>query len=357
MVEYVVDAARARLRRARREPLGVALRSCAGSTGCCSAASAALVAYGLWAIAGITRHDVAGDPSYYVVRQGVFAALGARRPRRRARRSTRRSTAATGERDLRGHGRADGVRAARPARSRAARAAGSTSASSSSSRPSSGRCCSSLVLAGFLADRGRRIGECGTVLAAVGLALVADRCSSSSQPDLGTALVYAAALARRAVRRRRALAPPRRARRASRSPAPSSCSGAAGGRDRRAQAVPARAADRRSRTRTATRAGATYNIHAVDHRGRRGRRRGRGVAGRDADEPRLPARARHRLRVRLARRAARVRRRVGPAAASTCSSSGAGCRIDRGRAGRVLARSSPAASSSRSSSRSSSTSG
>jgi rod shape determining protein RodA len=36
----------------------------------------ALVAYGLWAIAGITHHDVSGNPDYYVVRQGVFVAVG-----------------------------------------------------------------------------------------------------------------------------------------------------------------------------------------------------------------------------------------------------------------------------------------
>ena len=37
----------------------------------------ALVAYGLWAIAGITQNDVAGDSNLFVVRQGVFAAVGA----------------------------------------------------------------------------------------------------------------------------------------------------------------------------------------------------------------------------------------------------------------------------------------
>jgi rod shape determining protein RodA len=36
----------------------------------------ALIAYGLWAIAGITRHDVPGNPHYYVVRQGIFVAVG-----------------------------------------------------------------------------------------------------------------------------------------------------------------------------------------------------------------------------------------------------------------------------------------
>ncbi len=36
----------------------------------------ALVAYGLWSIAGVTRHDT-GNPNYYLVRQGVFVAIGA----------------------------------------------------------------------------------------------------------------------------------------------------------------------------------------------------------------------------------------------------------------------------------------
>src|SRR6187551_262541 len=39
-------------------------------------AAAGLVGYGLWAISGITRFDVAGDPSYYVVRQAIAAVLG-----------------------------------------------------------------------------------------------------------------------------------------------------------------------------------------------------------------------------------------------------------------------------------------
>jgi rod shape determining protein RodA len=40
-------------------------------------AAAGLVAYGLWAIDGITRLDVVGDPQYYVVRQSIFALVGA----------------------------------------------------------------------------------------------------------------------------------------------------------------------------------------------------------------------------------------------------------------------------------------
>jgi rod shape determining protein RodA len=39
-------------------------------------ALAGLLAFGLWAIDGITRQDVAGDPEYYVVRQAIFAVVG-----------------------------------------------------------------------------------------------------------------------------------------------------------------------------------------------------------------------------------------------------------------------------------------
>jgi rod shape determining protein RodA len=40
-------------------------------------AAAGLVGYGLWVVSGITRFDVPGDESYFVVRQGLAAALGA----------------------------------------------------------------------------------------------------------------------------------------------------------------------------------------------------------------------------------------------------------------------------------------
>jgi rod shape determining protein RodA len=40
------------------------------------AAAAGLVAFGLWAISGITRHDVPGDADYYLTRQLVFAGVG-----------------------------------------------------------------------------------------------------------------------------------------------------------------------------------------------------------------------------------------------------------------------------------------
>jgi len=40
------------------------------------AATAALVGYGLWAISGITRHDVPDNTGYFVVRQMVFVGVG-----------------------------------------------------------------------------------------------------------------------------------------------------------------------------------------------------------------------------------------------------------------------------------------
>jgi rod shape determining protein RodA len=41
------------------------------------AAAAALVGYGLWVVSGITRFDVPGDEGYFVFRQGFAAAVGA----------------------------------------------------------------------------------------------------------------------------------------------------------------------------------------------------------------------------------------------------------------------------------------
>ena len=36
-------------------------------------AAAGLVGYGLWVVSGITRFDVPGEESYFVVRQGIEA--------------------------------------------------------------------------------------------------------------------------------------------------------------------------------------------------------------------------------------------------------------------------------------------
>ena len=40
-------------------------------------AAAGLVGYGLWVVSGITRFDVPGEQDYFVVRQGIAAAMGA----------------------------------------------------------------------------------------------------------------------------------------------------------------------------------------------------------------------------------------------------------------------------------------
>jgi rod shape determining protein RodA len=74
MVDYVSNP-RAAARARRRESAEVAsfVRRLdwilIGSVG-------ALVGYGLWAIAGITHHDIAGDQGYYLTRQSVYVAIG-----------------------------------------------------------------------------------------------------------------------------------------------------------------------------------------------------------------------------------------------------------------------------------------
>src|ERR671932_1316378 len=155
------------------------------------AAVAGAVAYGLWAIAGITRHDIPGDPNYYVIRQGVYAAVG-------------------------GLGLVGALLVDPSFYRRYWRALfGGTvglmvlvilagAATRGSKRwidvgffrfqPSEfGKLLFVLALAGFLADRARRIGEPRTTLLALGLALV-PIFLVFVQPDLGTALVYGAAL-------------------------------------------------------------------------------------------------------------------------------------------------------------------
>ncbi len=154
-------------------------------------AVAGLVAYGLWAIAGITKNDIEGDANYYVVRQAGFALLGVAgmvamtliEPgfwRKHARlvygvliavlviapvfgtevRNTRRWI------DI------------GPFRF----------------QPSEfGKLLLVLFLAAFLAERGKRIAERETTLTATGLALL-PVVLVFLQPDFGTAIVYVAVL-------------------------------------------------------------------------------------------------------------------------------------------------------------------
>jgi rod shape determining protein RodA len=189
MVEYVgTRHSRARTRRAARvdEPLARRL------DWTLLAAVAGVVGYGLWAISGITRHDVAGDPNYYLIRQAVYAAIGAI--------------------GLAGAVLLDPSVYRRYWRGLYAGTIGLmvvvilvAPLTRGSKRwidlgffrfqPSEfGKLLFVVALAGFLADRARRIGEPRTTVTALGLALV-PIFLVFLQPDLGTALVYGAALA------------------------------------------------------------------------------------------------------------------------------------------------------------------
>ncbi|MDQ3778727.1 MAG: rod shape-determining protein RodA [Actinomycetota bacterium] len=151
-----------------------------------------LVAFGLWAIDGITRGDVPGDPDYYVVRQAAFALIGIaglaavvlvdpdqyRRHRKvlyGAAIVMLLVVAAVGA-DVRGSTRWIDLGFFR-------------------FQPSEfGKLLLALFLAGFLASRGKRVTEARTTAAAVGLAAVL-AVLVFVQPDIGTALVYGAILA------------------------------------------------------------------------------------------------------------------------------------------------------------------
>jgi rod shape determining protein RodA len=150
----------------------------------------ALVAYGLWAIADITRHDVTGNAHYYVTRQAVYAAIGVLclvaavlvdpevyRTRWRVIFGGTCFLIAvvllTGP--IRGSKRWLDLGFFR-------------------FQPSEfGKVLFVLALAGFLAERSRRLNEPRTTLTAVGLALV-PIFLVFLQPDFGSALVYCAAL-------------------------------------------------------------------------------------------------------------------------------------------------------------------
>ncbi len=156
------------------------------------AATGALVAYGLWAVAGITRHDVAGNANYYVVRQGVYVGIGLAAlvvavfvdPEyyRRYRRPIYAGTLGLMVIVL---------------------LTGAVTRGSKrwldlgffKFQPSEfGKLFLVLFLAGLLADRAKRIGDSKTVLSAIAFA-AGPILLVFVQPDFGTAMVYAAALA------------------------------------------------------------------------------------------------------------------------------------------------------------------
>jgi len=177
--------------RARRRELAQAAPLAARLDWIMLLAVAAIVAFGLYGIAGITRDDWPGDPNHFVFRQVVFVAIGVvalvaailvdpdvyRRNWRQIYIGTLAlfavvflaGTVARGSRrwiDL-------GFFRFQPSEF--------------------GKLLIVLALAGFLSERYKRIGDPRTVLGAIGLALP-PMVLVFVQPDIGSALVYAAAL-------------------------------------------------------------------------------------------------------------------------------------------------------------------
>lgn len=154
-------------------------------------AVATLVGYGLWAIGGITRFDVPGSPDYFVTRQAIAAGLGVAGmlvailiPPSVYQRHWRFL-----------YGSTIGVMVFVFVFAGAVRGSKRwIDLGPFQFQPSEfGKLLFVLAIAGFLVERGRRVGELGTVGTAIGLGLV-PMGLVFLQPDLGTALVYAAAL-------------------------------------------------------------------------------------------------------------------------------------------------------------------
>ena len=154
-------------------------------------AAAALVAYGLWAISGITRFDVPGNPDYFVVRQGIAAGLGAVGlvlaiviPTDVWRRHWRFVYGGTIGLMIFVFVFAEAIRGSKRW----------IDVGPIQFQPSEfGKGLFVLALAGFLVERRAALGQMRTVLAALALAAV-PTALVFLQPDLGTALVYGAAV-------------------------------------------------------------------------------------------------------------------------------------------------------------------
>jgi len=150
-----------------------------------------LVGYGLWAIGGITRFDVPGSPDYFVNRQVIAVAAGGI-----AMLVAILIPPAVYQRHWRLlYGGMIGVMLFVFVFAAAVRGSKRwIDLGPFQFQPSEfGKLVFVLAIAGFLVERGRRVGELGTVATAIGLGLVPIGLVFV-QPDLGTALVYGAAL-------------------------------------------------------------------------------------------------------------------------------------------------------------------
>src|SRR5437899_3050436 len=75
-IEYVGSATERARTRARRAAYAHELSFLRRVDWLLTVAVAGLVGYGLWAINGITHHDVEGNAHYFLVRQAMFAGVG-----------------------------------------------------------------------------------------------------------------------------------------------------------------------------------------------------------------------------------------------------------------------------------------
>jgi rod shape determining protein RodA len=155
------------------------------------AAALALVGFGLWVVAGITRFDVPGDQNYYVVRQAIAGVLGlaglaaaAILPIDLARRHWRLLYGTTLALMILVFLAAETIRGSKRW----------IDLGVIQFQPSElGKVLFVLALAGFLVERQGRVNRWRTIVQAVGLGTV-PILLVFLQPDLGTALVYGAAL-------------------------------------------------------------------------------------------------------------------------------------------------------------------
>ena len=190
-IEYAGSAserARSRARRSRAQDLSFVRRL----DWVMLAAVGGLLAYGLYAIDGITHHDVEGKPHYFLIRQALFAAVGGigflialTIDPERYRQFWRPLYVGT-------VGVMLFVFLAAPLTRGSRRW---LDLGFFRFQPSEfGKLLFVLAIAGFLAERSKRLNEPTTIVTALGLAAVPVGLVFI-QPDFGTALVYGAALA------------------------------------------------------------------------------------------------------------------------------------------------------------------
>jgi rod shape determining protein RodA len=154
-------------------------------------AAGVLVGYGLWVVAGITRFDVPGEDNYFVTRQAIAAALGicgmvvaALVPLDLVRRNWKLVYGATLALMVIVFAAAETIRGSKRW----------IDIGVIQFQPSElGKVLFVLAIAGFVVERAHRVSRWKTVFATLGLGAV-PIVLVFQQPDLGTALVYAAAL-------------------------------------------------------------------------------------------------------------------------------------------------------------------